>query len=124
MKSLDWMDSAACAQVDPDLWFPEGSGASSRTAQRICAACPVLTDCGEYAQHVEDATEGRRYGAWAGLTASARDRQTPARTQRDEQILALTAQGLSAAEIGARLGVTGRTVDRVRAAHRQQEAAA
>ncbi|MFB6813071.1 WhiB family transcriptional regulator [Streptomyces sp. NPDC056347] len=119
-----WMDSALCAQTDPEIWFPEGSGASSRAAQRVCATCPVIAECGEHAQQVEDASEGRRYGAWAGLTASARTRQAPARDHRDRQILALAAQGFTAAEVGDRLGVTDRTVARVRAAHRVQEAAA
>ncbi|MEU2134948.1 WhiB family transcriptional regulator [Streptomyces sp. NPDC018352] len=124
MKSLDWMDSALCAQTDPDLWYPEGSGQHARTALRVCDQCPVRPECGEYAQGVEDASDGRRYGAWAGLSACQRNRQTSASAARDAQIIALTAQNLTAAQIGDRLGITGRTVDRVRATHRQQQEAA
>ncbi|MEE1774485.1 WhiB family transcriptional regulator [Streptomyces sp. JV185] len=120
----EWMDSALCAQTDPDLWYPEGPGQHARTALRVCTQCPVRPECGEYAQDVEDASDGRRYGAWAGMSANARSRQTPATVERDRQIISLTAQGLSAAEIGARLDVTGRTVVRVRADHRQQQEAA
>ncbi|TXS78918.1 transcription factor WhiB [Streptomyces sp. sk2.1] len=118
------MDEALCAQADPEAWFPDGSGQHARTALRICAECPVRTECGEYAQVIEDAVDGRRHGAWGGLSASARSRQTPATAERDRQILALTAQGFTAAEIGDRLGTTGRTVVRVRTAHRRTEAAA
>lgn len=124
MKSLAWMDSALCAQTDPDLWYPEGSGQHARKALRVCAQCPVLTECGEYAQDVEDSTDGRRHGAWAGLSAHQRHRQTAATDGRDQQILRFTEQDLSAEEIGALLGCTDRTVYRVRKAHRQQQEAA
>ncbi|MCX5112180.1 WhiB family transcriptional regulator [Streptomyces sp. NBC_00378] len=120
----EWMDSAACAQTDPDLWFPEGSGQHARTALRICSGCSVRTECGKFAQDVEDASEGRRHGAWAGLSARQRHRQAALNAARDRTIIALTEQGLTAAEIGTRLGVTGRTVVRVRADHRQQQEAA
>lgn len=120
----EWMDQALCAQTDPDLWYPEGSGQHARKALRVCAQCPVLTECGEYAQDVEDATDGRRHGAWAGLSACQRSRKASASAARDAQIISLTAQGLTAVQIGERLGITGRTVDRVRATHRQQQEAA
>ncbi|MFJ1695732.1 WhiB family transcriptional regulator [Streptomyces sp. NPDC088252] len=124
MKSLDWMDAALCAQVDPDLWYPEGSGQHARTALRVCAQCPVRTECGEYAQDVEDSADGRRYGAWAGMSARQRQRQTAATDARDQQILRFTGQDLTAAEIGERLGCADRTVFRVRKAHRRQQEAA
>ncbi|MFF2964288.1 WhiB family transcriptional regulator [Streptomyces sp. NPDC057963] len=117
----EWMDSALCAQTEPDLWYPEGSGQHARTALRICAQCPVRPECDEYAQNVEDAADGRRHGAWAGMSARQRHRQTAATARRDQQILRFTEQGLSADEIGDRLGITSRTVVRVRTAHRQQQ---
>ena len=37
-------DAALCAQVDPELWFPE-VGEPAREAKAICAACPVRATC-------------------------------------------------------------------------------
>lgn len=37
-------DSALCAQVDPDLFFPE-KGQPSAPAKAVCAACPVTALC-------------------------------------------------------------------------------
>lgn len=124
MKNLDWMSSALCAQTDPDLWYPEGAGQHARKALRVCAQCPVRPECGAYAQDVEDAADGRRHGAWAGMSAHQRRRQTAATEGRDQQILRFTERELTAAEIGERLGITSRTVVRVRAAHRRQQEAA
>lgn len=39
-----WSVSAACAQVDPDLWFPI-QGGNPRHAKRICERCEVKTEC-------------------------------------------------------------------------------
>ena len=43
-----WRDSALCAQVGGDLWFPEKGGPSG-AAKQICAVCPVREACLEYA---------------------------------------------------------------------------
>lgn len=57
-----WMDSALCAQTDPDMFFPE-NGASARPAKKICAECPVREACLEFAlrTNVDD-------GVWGGLS--------------------------------------------------------
>lgn len=44
MTATDWRDRALCCQVGPSFFFPE-EGESTRQAKRICAACPVRTDC-------------------------------------------------------------------------------
>ncbi len=63
----EWSNEALCAQVDPDLWFPD-KGGSTREAKAICATCPVATDCLEYAiEHNE------HFGIWGGV--SERDRR-------------------------------------------------
>lgn len=37
-------DGALCAQVDPEIFFPE-KGHSSKDAREICARCPVRAQC-------------------------------------------------------------------------------
>ncbi len=57
-----WRLEAICAQVDPELWFPEhGSSEEAREAKRICAECPVQRSCLQYALDA-----GEQYGLWGG----------------------------------------------------------
>lgn len=74
MTAQDWRADAACAQIGGNLWYPE-KGEPTRDAKRICAGCPVRSDCLDYALAIE-ATTGRgwvgRYGVWGGLTAQER----------------------------------------------------
>jgi len=37
-------DAARCAQVDPDLFFPE-EGQPAAPARAVCADCPVRAEC-------------------------------------------------------------------------------
>ncbi len=53
LRGTDWMRAALCAQTDPELWFPEMGGSSS-AAKAVCARCPVLDDCREWALAQED----------------------------------------------------------------------
>jgi WhiB family redox-sensing transcriptional regulator len=63
---LDWRARGQCAQVDPELFFPE-KGGNSREAKRICAACPVREEC------LEDALgRSEQFGVWGGLTERER----------------------------------------------------
>lgn len=60
-----WQNYAACASVDPELFFPKHG--DTFPAKRICAGCPVLLDCLEYATvHNEPS------GIWGGLTPEER----------------------------------------------------
>ena len=43
----EWTLEALCAQVDPDLFFPDKGGSTSQ-AKAICASCPVREACLEY----------------------------------------------------------------------------
>ncbi|MBO3744886.1 WhiB family transcriptional regulator [Streptosporangiaceae bacterium NEAU-GS5] len=65
----DWRDAGLCAQVDPDLFFPDpGDRAAVIRAKSVCAACPVRFEC------LTDAlTRNERFGVWGGL--SERDRR-------------------------------------------------
>lgn len=64
----DWRDQALCAQVDPEIHFPE-KGGSAREARKVCFACEVRAACLEWAiEHHE------RFGIWGGKTETQRKR--------------------------------------------------
>jgi WhiB family redox-sensing transcriptional regulator len=44
-----WMTDAACAEVDPSVFFPEPEWKSAPMAQRVCEDCPVRIKCLEFA---------------------------------------------------------------------------
>lgn len=64
----DWMGSAACEGVDPDVFFP-GSGESDEHAKAICRSCPVRLKCLDYA-----ITNRQAHGIWGGLNDTERRR--------------------------------------------------
>jgi WhiB family redox-sensing transcriptional regulator len=72
----DWRDDALCAQVDPELFFPEkgvpGDAAHGRAAKKICARCPVSVQCLEFALSMDGVI--RIQGIWAGTNERARQR--------------------------------------------------
>lgn len=58
-------ESAVCAQVDPELFFPE-KGSSAAPAKAVCARCPVTALClATFGPLVADGVVG-------GLTGSER----------------------------------------------------
>ena len=63
-----WQLDAACLEADPDLFFPE-EGESTAPAKRICAQCPVRTQCLEYAL-----AKREPYGVFGGLSEGERTR--------------------------------------------------
>lgn len=58
---VDWRRLALCAQVDPELFFPE-KGTPTREARRVCTGCEVRTECLADAMASE-----QRYGVWGGV---------------------------------------------------------
>ena len=70
-----WMFHARCRGISPTAFFPS-DGTGVETAQRVCAACPVRTECLEYAllNRIE-------HGVWGG--ASERERRRILRRRRD-----------------------------------------
>ena len=118
--SLEWMTGGVCAQVDPELWFPE-KGGSTRQAKALCTGCPVQVQCLAYAL-----THDERFGVWGG--ASERDRRRMKRTATRPQaasvrppdprtgVIRQLATTLTDPEIAARLGCSSRTVLRIRTA--------
>ncbi len=69
-----WVADGLCAQTDPELFFSSGKGSSAATAKRICATCPVLDACREYAIALPDLE-----GIWGGTTERQRARARVAR---------------------------------------------
>jgi WhiB family redox-sensing transcriptional regulator len=65
-EELDWQERALCAEVDGDLFFPE-KGGSTAVSKRVCAACPVRSECLDYALQNEE-----RFGIWGGLSERER----------------------------------------------------
>jgi len=63
----DWQFEGACAEVDPEAWFPEQGSYAPPLVFAICAGCPVRRSCLAAALH------GREQGVWAGTTAEDRD---------------------------------------------------
>jgi WhiB family redox-sensing transcriptional regulator len=63
-----WMDDGLCAQTSPDDFFPD-QGEGVADAKKVCAACPVSTQCLTYALDNRE-----RFGVWGGTTAEERER--------------------------------------------------
>ena len=64
-----WAAYGACRGADPGLFFAATDGGDTRTAQRICAGCPVRDDCLDWALMA-----GVSYGVWGGTTEQERRR--------------------------------------------------
>jgi WhiB family redox-sensing transcriptional regulator len=70
-----WVQRALCRQVDPELFFPDSKGGSTREARNICRRCEVRAECLELALRYEhDLDRSHRFGVWGGLTAAHRNR--------------------------------------------------
>lgn len=65
----DWIRNARCKSAPVNLFFPL-RGEDNATAKAICAGCPVLNDCRDYALANPDSLRG----IWGGLTARERRR--------------------------------------------------
>ena len=71
-----WRDQAACRGVNPDIFYPvTEDDADAAEAKAICARCPVLEPCAEYALSARE-----KIGVWGGLTE--RDRRRIIRHRR------------------------------------------
>jgi WhiB family transcriptional regulator, redox-sensing transcriptional regulator len=68
----DWRLDAACAEVDPELFFPEpGQVPQVAAAKQVCAGCGVRGPCLEAALHGPQARDDHA-GIFAGTTARQR----------------------------------------------------
>jgi hypothetical protein len=67
------IQEALCAQIDPELFFPD-KGGSNREAKEICRACTIVPEC-----LLESLENDFTDGIWGGL--SARERQVMKRNK-------------------------------------------
>lgn len=82
--SRDWRRQGRCRFEPFALFFPpdgetgEQRDMRERRAKKVCAACPVIDQCGEYAL-----TRPERYGIWGGMTPD--DRRIERRRRRETE---------------------------------------
>ena len=63
-----WAGDARCAKRDPKMFYPERGGRDSVAhAKEVCACCPVIKDCLEWA-----IVTNEPFGIWGGLTEKER----------------------------------------------------
>jgi WhiB family redox-sensing transcriptional regulator len=62
-SEADWFERAACRGATAVMFPPWGG--SAKRARRICAECPVRSECLEYAVSLPASPP---CGVWAGLT--------------------------------------------------------
>lgn len=122
MSRYDWMDSARCAQSDPDLWHPEAGG-TYFAAKKICAGCPVRTECEEHTARLDAESDViDRHGMWAARTRRQRDTAHANAARQAQHALIerlLERGGTDADAIAAQVGCSSRTVLRVQKALRE-----
>jgi WhiB family transcriptional regulator, redox-sensing transcriptional regulator len=90
-SASSWRSASACLHADPDLFFPISTTGRAleqiEKAKAVCARCPVLGQCLEFAQSHDPI-----YGIWGGTTLE--DRQ---RVRRREQRRVRTRERAAAA---------------------------
>lgn len=118
----EWMADGLCAQVDPELFFPE-KGDQAREAKRLCAGCDVRAECLAHALAHREA-----HGVWGGCSERERRRMhrpvrpvvrrgpSGRRPDKREGVVRQLTSTLTDPEIAVRLGCSPRTVLRIRAA--------
>ncbi|MEV3859142.1 WhiB family transcriptional regulator [Streptomyces sp. NPDC050095] len=77
---MSWLDSAACAGEDPELFFPISTAGrsleSTRAAKQVCRGCPVTDECLEWAM-----STGQTTGIWGGMSETERTARLRARAR-------------------------------------------
>jgi WhiB family redox-sensing transcriptional regulator len=70
MTTNHWRQYARCLGADPEIFYPPpDSDDGSDAAKAICAICPVLEACLEYALYARE-----KQGVWGGLDERERRR--------------------------------------------------
>lgn len=62
-----WRDRAACVGCDPEIFFPSPNNMTAvRQAQAICGVCPVIEQCGRFADEHQRIDGYPLQGVWGG----------------------------------------------------------
>lgn len=74
LAGLHWMDQAACAGMDTDLFFTTVGRAKDPdpTARATCDRCDVKEECLLWALYHDP--DARHHGTWGGTSPKGRDR--------------------------------------------------
>jgi WhiB family redox-sensing transcriptional regulator len=71
MPDRDWLQLAACAHADPELFFPLSASGPCldqiTQAKAICAGCPVRRQCLAFALDTR-----QNHGVWGGMSEEER----------------------------------------------------
>lgn len=108
----DWMDDAACAEIGFEPFFPE-HGHPAPKAKRICATCPVIDQCLDYAvrNQIND-------GIWGGTSPkeriALRNQGSSKATMVKEYLLSGAGMGIADNKIARSLSVSVSTVTTMR----------
>jgi WhiB family redox-sensing transcriptional regulator len=128
MSRYDWMEDARCAQTDPELWHPEGSGAGYSDARKICTGCPVQQQCADFALATEgELAHNRRHGMWGAQLPRTRSKAAGGNerrrreAERRQKVFSLLERGaMDAYQIADAVGCHVRTVWRIAEVYREQ----
>lgn len=77
MSQLTWQEQAACAGVDPELFYLEDNVRGRQKEQKeaaakaVCATCPVIAECLAYAMSDRHTMA---FGVFGGTTPEERTR--------------------------------------------------
>lgn len=83
MDLWEWQYRGACRDADSEIFFhPEGERGGTRkrrdeAAKAVCATCPVLEQCREYAL-----SNAEPYGVWGGMTEEERQQYLQRKRRR------------------------------------------
>lgn len=103
-EPAEWTLDALCAQVDPELWFPD-KGGSTGDAKRICMECPVRAECLQYALDHEEI-----HGVWGAKSYRERLSLRPITSEEGlrqvAEVQRLAAEGWSTIAIALELGIS------------------
>lgn len=66
LEETAWQELARCAEVDPEIFFPERGG-TAREAKKVCRRCEVRAACLEWAIQTD-----QRFGVAGGMSERER----------------------------------------------------